>query len=52
MKLRNGFVSNSSSSSFLVEIEDVFTRVEENKQKRWITEEQEEFLLDNHFDYT
>jgi len=52
MKIRQGFVSNSSSSSFLVEIEYLFPISQEHTKKRWITKEQEELLLNNYFYYT
>ena len=50
MKVRTGFVSNSSSSSFVVRVKDIldcrvgYTRV--------ISKEQEEFLLNHGFAYT
>ena len=51
MKTRNGFVSNSSSSSFVVIITDNKRIPEERKKGPYITEEQKQKLLDYGFVY-
>lgn len=50
MKIRNGFVSNGSSSSFIVEV-DKFN-YETKKRERVISESQENFLVGNSWKYT
>jgi len=47
MKIRNGFVSNSSTGSFLVSLVDW-----NNKKKELITPEQKQILLDYGFQFT
>jgi len=53
MKIRNGFVSNSSSSSFVVEIRDWWSR-EHNKKETvvFLSKEEVEKLLEFGFKYT
>jgi len=51
MKIRTGFVSNSSSSSFLVCVNDLWKKLK-GENPRQITEEQERILLDFGFEYT
>ena len=52
MKIRQGFVSNSSSSSFIVSVFNVFSSGPDEEKKRLITLAQQEKLLDNGFKWT
>jgi len=47
MKIRNSFVSNSSSSSFIIQVYKF-----DEKNTRRITEVQEKLLVDNGFEFT
>ena len=52
MKTRNGFVSNSSSSSFVVEIRDSFAKAKDPNVEDYITPEEISKLLAFGFKYT
>lgn len=45
MKTRSGFVSNSSTSSFIVRVKDIFSVKSKGKGNRIISKEQESLLL-------
>jgi len=52
MKIRSGFVSNSSSSSFVVRVNDMLVFDENNRHIRFVTDEQIMTLKDFGFKYT